>query len=162
MSKIFKDKTERIIISGDKEYKVLNKDEIKQPIIPIFNDIKKEIKNREFGTVVNCKVSYIRPKYDNLEEWMKDSDNVYIGRGGVVFINGKRFPNKSSEFCNPFKEGTLEERLSKYREYITEKLDKDQMLVRKLMWLKGKNLGCWCKPNACHGDILLELIQKYN
>ena len=48
------------------------------------------------------------------------------------------------------------------REYITEKLDKDQMLVRKLMWLKGKNLGCWCKPNACHGDILLELIQKYN
>ena len=23
--------------------------------------------------------------------------------------------------------------------------------------LKGKTLGCWCKPNNCHGDILIEL-----
>jgi hypothetical protein len=23
--------------------------------------------------------------------------------------------------------------------------------------LKGKKLGCWCKPNACHGDVLAEL-----
>ena len=23
--------------------------------------------------------------------------------------------------------------------------------------LKGKTLGCWCKPKKCHGDILLEI-----
>lgn len=23
--------------------------------------------------------------------------------------------------------------------------------------LKGKVLGCWCAPQACHGDILLEI-----
>lgn len=27
------------------------------------------------------------------------------------------------------------------------------------MELEGKNLGCWCKPEACHGDILVELIE---
>jgi len=25
--------------------------------------------------------------------------------------------------------------------------------------LRGKTLGCWCKPEACHGDVLLELLQ---
>lgn len=27
--------------------------------------------------------------------------------------------------------------------------------------MKGKNLGCWCHPEPCHEDILLELIEKY-
>jgi hypothetical protein len=43
-------------------------------------------------SVVNCKVQYIRPKYNNLKEWMNDPNNIYIGRGGVVFIDKKRFP----------------------------------------------------------------------
>ena len=24
-----------------------------------------------------------------------------------------------------------------------------------LLELKGKTLGCWCKPEDCHGDILV-------
>jgi len=28
--------------------------------------------------------------------------------------------------------------------------------------LKGKILGCWCAPKACHGDILEELCKTYN
>jgi len=24
--------------------------------------------------------------------------------------------------------------------------------------LKGKRLGCFCKPKLCHGDVLVELI----
>ena len=27
--------------------------------------------------------------------------------------------------------------------------------------MKGKNLGCWCNPEPCHGDVLLELIDLY-
>ena len=30
-------------------------------------------------------------------------------------------------------------------------------LLEKLPELKGKVLGCWCAPEACHGDILSEL-----
>jgi hypothetical protein len=29
----------------------------------------------------------------------------------------------------------------------------------RLHELKGKKLGCWCKPQACHGDILTKLIE---
>lgn len=42
-------------------------------------------------SVVNVKVANLRPHYNNLREWMQDEDNVYIGRKGVVFIDGKRF-----------------------------------------------------------------------
>jgi hypothetical protein len=36
---------------------------------------------------------------------MNDEKNYYIGRSGVVFINKKRFPEKSSIFANPYKIG---------------------------------------------------------
>jgi hypothetical protein len=26
--------------------------------------------------------------------------------------------------------------------------------------LKGKVLGCWCAPSACHGDVLMRLVNK--
>jgi hypothetical protein len=26
----------------------------------------------------------------------------------------------------------------------------------------GKNLGCWCKPEKCHGDILIKIIEELN
>ncbi len=116
-------------------------------------------------TVVNCKVKYIRPKYDNLEEWINDKDNVYIARAGVVFVNKKRYPPSSSKFANPFKigkDGTREEVIIKYRNHITNKVENDKSFKDELLSLKGKKLGCWCHPLECHGDILVELIEKYS
>jgi len=116
-------------------------------------------------TTINCKVKYIRPLYNNLQEWMNDDNNVYIGRAGVVFINNERYPKQSSIFCNPFKigkDGDRNEVLNKYKDYIIKKLDNNINLKNELMKLKNKNLGCWCSPDPCHGDILLDLIQKYD
>ena len=56
-------------------------------------------------SVVNVKVGNLRPKHNNLKEWMQEEGNVYIGRKGVVFIEGKRFPTESSDFANPYKIG---------------------------------------------------------
>jgi hypothetical protein len=116
-------------------------------------------------SVVNVKVKYIREKgYNNLEDWMSDNNNIYIGRAGIVFINKKRYPTKSSEFHNPFKIGKHGDRndvLNKYKSYILDKIEKSPELLYKLKSMKGKNLGCWCHPESCHGDILLELIKKY-
>ena len=34
-------------------------------------------------------------------------------------------------------------------------------MVRRLPELRGKNLGCWCKPGApCHADVLLDLANR--
>lgn len=116
-------------------------------------------------SVVNCKVEYIRKDgYIDLKDWMDDIQNVYVGRAGVVFVKKERFPKTASPFCNPFKvgkDGTREEVIAKFRAYMEARLNGDPTLVEQLLELEGKRLGCWCKPEACHGDVLLELIEKY-
>ena len=49
-----------------------------------------------------------------------------------------------------------------YKDYISTKLAEEPTLVEELMDLKGKTLGCWCKPESCHGDVLLDLIEEYS
>lgn len=79
-------------------------------------------------TVVNCKKSL----YD-----------IYIGRPskwGNIFIIGK--------------DGTRDEVIQKYKEWIMTQPE----LLKDLPELKNKILGCFCAPNKCHGDVLVELI----
>lgn len=33
-------------------------------------------------------------------------------------------------------------------------------LLNDLHELKGKTLGCFCSPLACHGDVLVELVNQ--
>ncbi len=122
-------------------------------------------------TVSNVKVKYLRPKYANLKEWMDDEANVYIGRAGIVFINGNRFPKKASIWANPFKtgvNGTHEEVVEKFERHIRDKIREDPVTYN-LEDLRGRNLGCWCVDatchdvNAsivCHGQILLRLLNN--
>jgi hypothetical protein len=114
-------------------------------------------------SIVNCKVKYLRPKYENVKKWCEDENNVYIGRGGVVFIEKERYPKKSSIFANPFKigkDGNREEVIEKYKIYMKENIEKNKDLQNELLLLKGKNLGCWCHPQLCHGNILLDMIDE--
>jgi len=116
-------------------------------------------------TVVNVKVKNIRPQYQNLNDWMADPNNVYIGRAGVVFIDGVRCPNKASIWANPFKidkDGTREECLTKYRGYMMARLMNEPGLIQKLLALQGHRLGCWCHPEPCHGNVLIDLINMYS
>lgn len=114
--------------------------------------------------VVCVKVKDIRPKYNNLKEWMNDPENLYIGRKGVVFIDGVRFPAKNSPFANPYKlksEDQRESVLQSYRLHLHKLIDNGEV---DLSLLDNKlRLGCWCASPVralgeaqCHGDILLE------
>ena len=49
-----------------------------------------------------------------------------------------------------------EEAIECYREYITN--GEGKHLLNDLWELKDKILGCWCHPEPCHGDILIELV----
>ena len=77
-------------------------------------------------TIVNVKVKNIRPNYDTLSDWMKNPQNEYIGRSGVVFINKERFPKKSSMWANPFTVKTegRDKCLELYEEWVREKIKK--------------------------------------
>lgn len=113
--------------------------------------------------VVNVKVKYIRPRYNNLKEWMEDKNNIYIGRKHVVFIDGKRYPDEQSIWANPFKIGTgnRADMIKRYEKYIREKIETGEITKDQLMGLKNKTLGCWCKPEACHGDVLKKIVGEY-
>ncbi len=75
-------------------------------------------------------------------------------------------PKYDSIWHNPFKigpkpqkDGDRDEVLMKYEMYIKSKLDNN--MLELLRTLKGKNLGCWCAPEPCHGHILLKIIAEY-
>lgn len=74
----------------------------------------------------------------------QSSYDVYIGRG--------------SKWGNPFVIGLLsrEEVIDKYREHLAN----SPKLLASLAELRGKRLGCYCKPLPCHGDVLAELADK--
>ena len=108
--------------------------------------------------VVNVKVAHIRPRYKNLQEWMADPNNLYIGRRGVVFIEKVRFPPTNSPWCNPYKvgkDGSREVVITKYKTFILNKIKNGELNIEDL---RGKNLGCWCWPAPCHGNVLIELL----
>jgi hypothetical protein len=83
----------------------------------------------------------------------KEKYDVYIGRANP------RSGLKASIWANPFvigKDGTRVEVMAKYREYLMTKPE----LLERIPELKGKVLGCWCAPEACHGDLLSQLANE--
>lgn len=120
-------------------------------------------------SVVNVSIERLRRRdniiaYINLKDWMNRVGNVYIGRAGAITIDGGPYPKYSSRFCNPFKinvDGSREEVLKKYENYMIELLKDNLVLLYELKALRGMNLGCWCHPEPCHGDVILKLIEEY-
>lgn len=81
-----------------------------------------------------------------------DPYDIYIGRGskwGCPFTIIKDRPTLAKEVV-----GSKEEALAKYKEHILASPE----LMAALDELEGKVLGCFCKPEPCHGDVLLELL----
>ena len=106
------------------------------------------------------KVKNIRPTYSTLSDWMENPQHEYIGRAGVVFINKERFPKKASMWANPFTVKTegRDKCLELYEEWVREKIKKEG--IEDIKKLKNKVLGCWCKPEKCHGDILIKILNE--
>ena len=82
--------------------------------------------------------------------------DVYIGRAGR---------GQDGYFGNPFMLSAGQSRgasLDKYRAYFYERIKNDQEFRTKIHGLKGKTLGCFCKPHPCHGDIIAEYLDSLN
>ena len=107
-------------------------------------------------SVVNIRVANLRKMgYASLEEWLKDPNHVYIGRGMTNRVSGAR----ESIYCNPFnlKDYDIDECLKLYEQYIRANI---KLMSRIKNDLTGKSLGCWCSPSPCHGDILLKILSE--
>lgn len=85
--------------------------------------------------------------------------NIYSGEPYDVYV-GRAGKGEDGYFGNPFTEGTLNERIKKHREYLINRIREDYEFREKVKALSGKTLGCFCKPNKCHGDALAELADR--
>lgn len=81
----------------------------------------------------------------------REGYDVYIGRG--------------TPWGNPIylRKDTKVERakvLAAFRELVNSGYFGPGFKDRVKRELKGKVLGCWCSPKACHGDVLAEIADE--
>ena len=80
---------------------------------------------------------------------------VYVGR--AMRRAGYALPE--SKWANPFKigrAGTRAEVIARYRAWIAQQ----PALRAALPELRGKDLVCWCAPEPCHAEVLLDLANR--
>ena len=84
----------------------------------------------------------------------KEPFDVYIGRAGR---------GQDGYFGNRFRIGpgmTREDSVERFERYFVNRVEKDSEFKRRILALKGKRLGCFCKPSACHGDVIANWLNK--
>ena len=72
---------------------------------------------------------------------------------GAVYIG------RPSYWGNPFTIGVDGNRAQVIEKFRAQLLASPSLLAR-VPELRGKDLVCWCAPQACHGDVLLEIANR--
>ena len=72
------------------------------------------------------------------------ADRVYVGR-----------PSRWEPFVIG-RDGMRDEVIAKYRAWIVQQ----PALMAALPELRNKDLVCWCAPNRCHAEVLIELANR--
>jgi hypothetical protein len=97
----------------------------------------------------------------------RDEHDVYIGRNMMWM----KFKLTQSKWYNPYhvdiynKDGTIKKKRDGTNLEVAYKycayLPTQRHLMASLPELKDKVLGCWCKPQACHGDVLVMYVNLF-
>lgn len=82
----------------------------------------------------------------------KEDYTLYIGRPSKWGNPFSHLPNTMADFFV----SSREEAVDKYEDYLRN----NKYLIECLGELDGKILGCFCKPQRCHGDILIKLFME--
>lgn len=90
----------------------------------------------------------------------KEAYDIYIGRAGK---------GKEGYFGNPHPIGycpickTQHDRVSSiasFKKDFLKRIENDAEFKGRVESLRDKTLGCFCKPNDCHGDVYKEYLDK--
>ncbi len=78
---------------------------------------------------------------------------------GKAAAPGRVYIGRPSKWGTPFvigRDGSRADVIAKYRTWIASQ----SHLLDALDELRGQDLVCWCAPEACHGDVLIELANQ--
>jgi len=92
----------------------------------------------------------------NVVHCKREPFDVYIGRPSIF---GNPYTHKDRASAE-YKVATREEAIKCFREYFLRRVEIDAEFRAAVMELRGKTLGCWCKPEACHGDVIREYLER--
>jgi len=90
----------------------------------------------------------------------KEPFDCYIGRASSLCGPYCKL-EEDGYFGNPFRIGgrvSREDAVSAFREYFAKRIEEDSEFRRRVLELKGKRLGCYCVPLACHGDVIAQWL----
>lgn len=109
----------------------------------------------------------------------RDPYDVYIGRSrkgqppskwGNPFVVGQPVPER---LCRALRDDgaarvldhnvalSREQAIDLYRAWLLVRLTTGDLSPTDFQQLRGMRLGCFCKPAACHGDVIAELVDWF-
>lgn len=83
--------------------------------------------------------------------------HIYIGRKSPF---GNPYTHMQGPTLAEHVVGSREEAIAEYKKYFLKRVEEDPEFRAKVMTLKDKVLGCFCKPLACHGDVIAEWLDN--
>lgn len=88
--------------------------------------------------------------------------DVYIGRPGRGMAGTFGNPYPAGKTCNRC--GQLhvdgDSTLSCFEAYFLDRVNRDRAFRLQALHLRGKVLGCFCKPSRCHGDVIAAWVDR--
>lgn len=100
------------------------------------------------------------PKVTRVVNLRQEPFDVYIGRAGK---------GQDGYFGNPHTIGWCQicecshkrgDAIAPFKKDFLSRIEQDPEFRKRVMALKGKTLGCFCKPLPCHGDVIAEWLDN--
>lgn len=86
---------------------------------------------------------------------------VYIGRAGHGKDGYFGNPHPVDRYCSLCR--TIHNRteaIAAFKVDFYSRIEHDSQYKQRILALKDKTLGCFCKPGKCHGDIIVEYLEN--
>lgn len=96
------------------------------------------------------------PKVWNRRDPNCPKDAVYVGRPSKW---GNPYTHLSGETKAQFKVDTREQAIEAYKAWLALE-HFPEIRAEIVRELGGKDLACWCAPQPCHADFLLEIANE--
>jgi hypothetical protein len=101
-----------------------------------------------------------------------DTYDEYIGRGSDPYTHmltagiesgtkgwlGNPHPIGRCDICQA--EHTRIECIAAFKKDFLKAIESNEEFRKQVLSLRGKRLGCYCKPEECHGDVIREYIES--
>jgi hypothetical protein len=93
----------------------------------------------------------------------EDDNYIYIGRTNSAYHFGNPFSHLNLEHCVTVP--SIEISITEFRLWLRGKRPhieprRRRWVLTNMRFMRNHTLGCFCKPNACHGDVYATFMNK--